>query len=269
MAFKSASDQVGRDDFEKVIEVLVGPSRWQDPIVANLPKARANSGKPLFQIKNSKDYQKELSEEDKKDASHLAGITKKKEGRIVMQDFFGQNKGAASLGHVLHEAVHWVSDPAGKSGTGHSTARVMLGTGLFEGLVEAVTEDILQTQGIALASPDKRGHRERVAMFRYLCRIMENRNQPRDPVAFFGSILFHGDLTHANVLQEMIWTFSDLEWLRIRQLAGDNKQDAAISTMKQAAAKQEAIHDKEDEAISAHFARLRRVETNYMPGVTK
>ena len=269
MGFSSANAQVSLHDFEKVIEVLVGPSRWQDHIVANLPKARANSGKPLFQILNSKEYEKILSEQDKKDASHLAGITKKKDGKIYMQDFIGQNKGAARLGHVLHEAVHWVSDPAGKSANGNSTARLMLGTGLFEGLVEAVTEDILQAQGIALASPEKRGHRARVAMFRCLCRIMENRNQPRAAVAFFGSILFRGDLTHNNVLREMVWTFTDLEWPRIMQLASDNKQDAAIATMKRAAAKQEAIHDQEDAAIREHFARLRRLETNYMPGVMK
>lgn len=271
MGYQSAEDRVEQDDIEKVMAVLCRPSPWQQYIVPNVKEARSNMGKPVFQIINSTKFSQVMqSLDDHDDSNDTPGVTDKKTGRIFMQDSFGQNAGYAMLGHSLHETVHLVSHPPGIAQKGKSSARNILAKGLFEGLVECVTEDILNTQGITLARQSKRGHVDRVPVIRNLFKILETRNPPLPPVPFFGKLLFSGTVTVNHIQAEMDYTFTIREWTQISRLATDNKKDAAIDAMNKVAARQGLQHAKEDEAIREHFRKLRQFTTpDILPGVQK
>jgi hypothetical protein len=253
--FKSAEDRIDEDDFEAVLAVLAGPSPWQTYITPNLKAARANMASPAFQIVNSDRFAKIMADlGETGDVGNTPGVTDKKRGQITMQDEFGQNAHAARFGHALHETVHLVSHPAGKTPQGRSSIRGMLAEGLFEGLVEAVTEDILQEQKIALASEDQRGHPKRVPVVRKLFQTLEQHQIP--PVPFFGRLLFVGDITMNHFLMPMHWTFSADGWTQIQALTTHNERDVAIRKIDEMAAAQDRQHAKEDEIIRRHFRQL-------------
>jgi hypothetical protein len=253
--YKSAEDRIDEDDFEAVLTVLAGPSPWQKYIVPSLKAARSKWTKPVFQIVNSSEFTRiaaNLGISD--DAGNIPGVTDKTQGQITMQDEFGQNLHNCRLGHALHESVHLVSDPPGKTPEGRSSLRGMVADGVFEGIVEAVTEDILHEQKIALASENYRGHPQRVPVVRKLFKTLEQHQVP--PVPLFGRLLFVGDLTINHLVMPMNWILSAGGWTQVQGLTTQNKPDAAIRKIDELVAAQDRQHEKEDEIIRRHFQQL-------------
>jgi hypothetical protein len=220
--FKSAEDRVDDSDFQKILDVLGGPSPWQQDIAPNIAKLKTNGAKSPFQIVDSKSYDTVMAALGQTgDNHHTPGVTDKKLGRITMLESFGVNSHAARFGHALHEAVHLVSDPPGVSSKEHSTAMNLLGEGLLEGLVEAVTEDILNAQKIALARASLRGHTERVPVARVLIKDLGT--------SLLGRLLFGGD--QQNFAKAAFATYSQAGWTEIVQLTTANHRDTAIKKM--------------------------------------
>jgi hypothetical protein len=223
MAFHSAEDRVHQDNFKDVLAVLAGRSRWREYITPNLEEALANIPGNAFQIVGSKQFTAVMERVDESDdLESTPGVTLKDEGVIYLQEWFGINSQATFLGAALHETVHLVSHHAGRGPKKHSTAWNYLGQGLLEGLVEVVTEDILQAQGITLARPKWRGHTDRVTVMR---QLLEVESVPFFSVPFFAKILFGGHFQH---LVEMIDAYTADGWAKIKQLTTANHPQAAL-----------------------------------------
>ncbi len=229
-AARSAEERIYEDDFEKVLAVLTGPSRWQQYIQDNLRVARQNLPRRPFRIVNSKEFaQTMIALGEQGDLSHIAGVTDKRTGIITMQEFFGLNSHATYLGAALHEAVHMVSHPPGRGGVSHSTAFGILGPGLLEGLVECVTREILNANNIAPAGADKRGHTQRVPVALALLRQLG--------VPPLAGLLFEGDFRQFLALAHSL--FSVTGWQEIGSLTTANNPRRAIQRMNELRAVQE------------------------------
>jgi SAM-dependent methyltransferase len=243
--FRSAEDRVYEDDFEAVLTVLAGPSPWQEYIRENLRVARQNLPRRAFRVVNSEEFvrtMRALGEDG--DMAHIPGVTDKRAGIITMQEFFGKNSHQTFLGAALHEAVHLVSHPAGRSRTQHSTAWGILGEGLLEGLVECVTRDILSTQGIALAQPGLLGHQQRVPVARELLRRLS--------VPLLARVLFGGDFQQ--FLMVMNHTYSPAGWTEIKMLTTSNNPARAIQRMNELSAVEEQRHNED---LKRRFSQIR------------
>ena len=229
--FTSADDRVTEDDFKAVLDVLGGKSPWQGNIQPNIDKGLKNSAKHPFQIVDSKIYaQRMAAVGETGDFNSTPGVTDKKQGLISMLESFGVNSRAARFGHALHETVHLVSDPPGKAPNGHSSALAQLGSGLLEGLVEAVTEDILTMQGLKLARADLRGHVARVPVARALIKDVG--------VPLLGGLLFGGNFH--DFLMTVNGMYSAAGWMQIKNLTTADHRDSAIAKMKELSAAQAA-----------------------------
>src|SRR5262245_33778462 len=223
MAFRSAEDRVHQDKFKDVLAVLAGRSRWREYIGPNLEEARANIPGNAFQIVAGKKFTEVMARVDETDdLGSTSGVTFKDEGVIYLQEWFGISSQATFLGAALHETVHLVSHYAGRGPKKHSTAWYYLGQGLLEGLVEVVTEDILQAQGTPLAAPKWRGHTDRVPVVR---QLLEVESVPFFSVPFFAKILFGGHFQH---LVEMTEAYTPAGWAQIKQLTTANHPEAAL-----------------------------------------
>lgn len=220
--FRSAEDRVDEDGFEAVLAVLAGPSPWQEHVRENLRVARQNLPRRPFRIVSSKEFAQAMQAlGEGGDIAHTPGVTDKRTGIITMQEFFGVNSRATFLGAALHEAVHWVSHPAGRGGKSHSTAYGILGEGRLEGLVECITRDILSAQRIALARPDRRGHQQRVPVARELLQ--------RHGATLLARLLFAGD--YREFLMLMNRTYSPAGWMEMGKLTTGNDPVQAIRRM--------------------------------------
>jgi hypothetical protein len=177
------------------------------------------------------------------DMAHIPGVTDKRAGIITMQEFFGKNSHQTFLGAALHEAVHLVSHPPGRSEKQHSTAWGILGEGLLEGLVECVTRDILTAQGIALARPGLLGHQKRVPVARELLRSLS--------VPLLARVLFGGDFQQ--FLMVMNHTYSPAGWTEIKMLTTANNPARAIQRMSELRAVEEQRHMED---LKRRFSRI-------------
>ena len=178
------------------------------------------------------------------DMAHIPGVTDKRAGIITMQEFFGKNSHQTFLGAALHEAVHLVSAPPGRSRTQHSTAWGILGEGLLEGLVECVTRDILTTPRNR-AGPARLflGHQQRVPVAREFLRRLS--------VPLLARVLFGGDFQH--FLMVMNHTYSPAGWTEIKMLTTANNPARAIQRMNELSAVEEQRHNKE---LRRRFSRI-------------
>jgi hypothetical protein len=220
--FRSAEDRIYEDDFEAVLTVLAGASPWQEYIRENLRAARQNLPRHPFRVVKSEEFvqtMRALGESG--DMTHIPGVTDKRSGIITMQEFFGRNSHVTFLGAALHETVHLVSHPPGRSRRQHSTAWGILGEGLLEGLVECVTREILSAQGIALARPSLLGHQQRVPVARELLRRLSR--------PLLARVLFGGDFQQ--FLMVMNHTYSPAGWTEIKMLTTANDPVRAIQRM--------------------------------------
>ena len=121
--YRSGEDRVYENDFEAVLAVLAGPSQWQEHIRESLRVARQNLPRRAFRIVNSEEFVRTMRAlGESGDMAHIPGVTDKRAGIITMQEFFGKNSHQTFLGAALHEAVHLVSHPPGRSEKQHSTA---------------------------------------------------------------------------------------------------------------------------------------------------
>jgi hypothetical protein len=219
--FRSAEDRIEEEDFESVLSVLCGTSPWRDFVVPALAEARKSLPSRPFRILNRADYETEFRKIDKGDPDGSPGITNKKDGVILMLEFFGVKSRATRLGLALHEAVHLVSHRPGRSGKAHSTAYPVLGEGLLEGLVEVVTSDILRAQQITLASPEGRGHQKRVPVAEELIRTLN--------IPCLAKVLFAGD--YSVFFQVMTATYTGPGWIEIQRLTTADDPAGAIRRM--------------------------------------
>ena len=236
---RSAEERIREDQFGDVLKVLAGTSPWQAFITRNLAAIKNKLPQRPFRVVNRKDFEKVLG----RDAGHTPGVTDKKTGVITMLEFFGVNSHATFLGAALHEAVHLVSHPPGGSQAGQSTAMKTLDEGLLEGLVECVTEDILTSQRITLASKEKRGHPKRVPVARELINTFG--------IPLLGRLLFEGDFSPFT--HQMILTYSMAGWEEIkRRTKAEDDPQRTIPRMRQLSAIQQRI-------------RLQRVSDELIP----
>jgi hypothetical protein len=218
--YNSGSDPVHQSDFSDVLKVLVGTSPWKDYIEPNLRIAKA--AKHSFTVLSVEKFR-----EQTKHGTSTPGVTFKRDGSIVMQQW-GRAE-TSYLSAVLHECVHWVSDPA-KQGTEHSTAWDAMGEGILEGLVECITEDILKGQNIELArNENQRGHQKRVPVVRELLKATS--------VPLFARALFRGELTQ--FCQVLEFMFSPIGLQHIRNFTGANATQMALNAIKEWQKKEE------------------------------
>jgi hypothetical protein len=209
--FKASRDQVHQSEFADVHEVLVGPSRWKEFIEPNLKTAKA--AKHTFEVLPKEEYQRKTDHGD-----NTPGVTIKSQGAIFMLEWGKKN--TSFLSAVLHECVHWVSDPA-KQGA-ESTARQAMGKGIMEGLVELITREILAGQNITKPEPNLLGHVDRVPVVEELLRIIDYR--------LFAKALFRGELDP--FVKSMEFTFSVIGFGHIKAFTTANKQQHALNEIR-------------------------------------
>jgi hypothetical protein len=150
MAFRSSEDDVLSADFEDVLKVLGGPSRWHRYLSHNLDIVRRNLSAYTFTVERSEvfiDHAKNLLGMKNKALVDVQGVTDKKTGTILLKEHTFRSAAAYLLGAV-HECVHLLEHPVHPHVLDHSFALLRLGFGLHEGIVEVITEDILNDQGI-------------------------------------------------------------------------------------------------------------------------
>jgi hypothetical protein len=218
--FKKGSDPVHQSDLSDVLKVLTGPSPWKEYIEPNLKVAKA--AKHSFTVLPVNKFREQTGH-----GLSTPGVTFKRNGAIIMQEW-GRPE-TSYLSAVLHECVHWVSDPA-KQGAEHSTAWDAMGEGILEGLVECVTEDILKEQNIELpANENQRGHQKRVPVVRELLKTTS--------VPFFARALFRGELTQWCQLMEFV--YSPIGLKHIRNFTGANATQMALNAIKEWKRKEE------------------------------
>ncbi len=228
--FKKGDDPVFENDFSDVIEVLKGKSRWQRFTTVNVDIAKRVSGFKDSTLKIDRGTTNSDGTNDfNMDTRALglsgiptdaAGVTDKVHNRIVMKEW-NVTRGSYLLA-VLHECVHLVSDPAG-GGSNHSTAATYLDSGLLEGLVEVVAEDILCDQRIPLPTdPGLLGHTGRVPIVRELIAQSDS--------SLWGWLLFHGN---SKIVQEFCQAYSTRRWDRIKHLATLNMTKQALQEIQE------------------------------------
>jgi hypothetical protein len=226
------------------LEVLARRSPWQSYILPNLKIAK--SSRWSFTILPISQFVERTGQ-----SRNVPGWTDKQTGEIIMQDWSGSDSPSHTpwtyLSAVLHELVHLVSHPPNQ-GAPHSTAMQYLGTGLLEGLVEVVTEDILTAQHIALARGRMRGHQERVPIVR---NLMETTGIP-----FFARVLFEGDGCQLTPVME--FTYSRAGWNGIRAQATNYQTRMALDLIRDSRARQEEEHRRSAEATGAALRQLSR-----------
>jgi len=215
MGYSSGGDPVHESDFSDVLEVLARKSPWKEYIDKNLEAAK-KAKKGSFRVLDGDKFHDATGY-----GTQTPGVTNKKTGDIVMQQW-GRPQTTYLLA-ALHESVHWVSHPAEQgAGDGYSTAHGALGVGLLEGLVEVVTEDILQAKPvIALPSSKMLGHQERVPIVR---RLMETTSVP-----FFARPLFLGEV--ANFIEVMNATYTQQGFGKIRAFANASLTKEALDAI--------------------------------------
>jgi hypothetical protein len=233
--FTKGDDPVGRDDFDAVVAVLQGESRWQRFIVENIEMAQlgpADAKELKFKDGTFKIDKGSVNPDGTNDfkvdtrslglddlPSDAAGVTDKLHSKIIMKEWDGARR--SYLLAVLHECVHLISDPA-SGGTRYSTAHSHLGGGLLEGLVEAITEDILVDQKIPLPrDPGMIGHPQRVPIVRELMAQSDS--------SLWGWLLFRGN---PRVVNDFIKSYSLAGWTRIKNMAVLNMTERAINEIR-------------------------------------
>ena len=238
--FKSAEDRVDEDQFEAVLGVLAGDSPWQDYIAPALEETRKHLPKHPFRVLPEAEYKVELAKIDSKaDPANIPGITSKQEGFILMEAYFGTKSRETRLGLALHETVHLVSHRPGRAGRPHSTAFPVLGEGLMEGLVELITTDILNKQGITLASAKGRGHQKRVPVVEELMSGLS--------IPLLARVLFEGEF--GLFFEVMNYTYSGPGWIEIQRLTTADDTAGAIRRM----------HELQEAEEKKHTARLKQL----------
>lgn len=233
--FSSAEDRVDSDAFDDIKAVLTGESPWKGWLRPATEAAMKVVPNRVFEVLPPEEYKKVLATlEPKANPNDTPGVTNKKAGRIHMSGYFGTKSREAMLGHSLHEAVHLVSHQSGVSTQPHSSAIGVLGEGLLEGVVELITTEILNAQGIALAAAKRRGHQERVQVVEEWMRSYEVTREMLAPPLFRGNSEQLYRLTEA--------AFTAAGWLEIKRLATDNNPGAAIRRMGELRAAEEKAH---------------------------
>ena len=215
--FYSADQKIGdsKTDSDEVWEVMKGTgSRWEPFIKHNYDTAHgaflSKYKKHGFTIVSPARFDHDYA--DEKDA---AGITFKGKSSIVLKED-GYHTNATSLIVALHELVHWVSHPAGQ---GHeTTAIVLLGHDLNEGLAQVVVEDILEKQGIR--KTEYKIYTDRVAIIR---KMME-----RFGFELFGKALFYGHWSELRDEMSRVWSLSPVELKQLWTFAHANQSGEAI-----------------------------------------
>jgi hypothetical protein len=215
--FSSGSEFVHEHEFKNVLEVLEGPSRWRDYIRPNLAIARAKISSKTFKIVSRGKFDEVLAGLGNP-VPDAAGVTNKLAGEITMKEW-GDDSSKTYLLAALHECVHWVSHPA-EQGKPHSTAFATLGSGLLEGVVECVTEDILNAQGLTLPS-DRSGMRGYTEGIAAIAREFLDHSS----VPFYARALFQGNGDQLTAVYNFI--YSEVGWKLIRNVISAGRlQDA-------------------------------------------
>lgn len=230
MAFTSAEDRVDDDHLEAILEVLVSPSPWQEYLAPALDIARPRLPKHGFRVQPRAEFTQTMHDLGHKgEVGNIPGVTNKRTGVISMLGWFGEKSRQSYLGAALHETVHLVSHDPGRSTSQHSTAWGLLGEGILEGLVEAITCDVLNARKIKLAKPSMRGHQRRVPVVRELMKGFT--------IPILGRVLFQGNMDQFRLTVTFI--YGGLGWHEVRQLTTNDQPEAAIMAMKRHRAAEE------------------------------
>lgn len=242
--FNSGSDRVQQYEFKEVLALLDAPSPWREYIRPNLATVRSKMSSDTFQVVSSAKFDEVMTGLGGTNSGAI-GVTDKQTGRITMKEW-GPNSERTYLLAALHECVHLVSHPA-EQGKPHSTAWMHLGSGLLEGMVECVTEDILAAQRLALPSADSGmlGYQDgKSAIAR---EFLTNASVP-----FYGRVLFNGNGEQLRAVMDFI--YSPVGWKRIKDMITVGWIRDARNQMVRLRAQEE---DKRNQAIKATQQQMR------------
>jgi hypothetical protein len=205
---------VSKNDCDRVWEVLAGDkSVWQNDIKDNCATAR----KVFLSVYDNQGFSIVTSDEfDKVNPTHTvaAGVTDKLNKTITLREFAAHTN-LTYMSSALHELVHWLEFPAQQGGLSPSAG--FLGSGLQEGLVQVITEDILRAQGMPV-DVDNRMSRDQSDLYVYTDRANFVR-QLVDKLGYkpFAQALFKGQFC---VLWDAMLAKWNLSKSEVQQLSG-------------------------------------------------
>jgi hypothetical protein len=249
--FNSGSDRVQEYEFKNVLEVLEGPSPWRESIRPNLAIARQKVPPGSFHIVSSGKFDQVMTSLGGPNPDAI-GVTDKQTGEINLREW-GPGSDRSYLLAALHECVHLVSHPA-EQGKPHSTAWTHLGPELLEGMVECVTEDILNAQRLALPSGNSgmlgyQGGAAGIAR-----EILNNFSVP-----FFSRVLFQGNGEQLRAVMDFI--YSPVGWVRIKNLITIQRFDSARMEMARLRTQEEDKRNKALQGTRAQAAQQKLAKT--------
>lgn len=250
--FNSGSDRVEEYEFKEILAVLEGPSPWREYIRPNLAIAKSKLPLGSFKIVSGARFDNVLASMGGPNPG-ATGVTDKQTGEITMKER-EPDSGRSYLLAVLHECVHLVSHPA-EQGKPHSTARMYLGAGLLEGMVECVAEDILGAQRLDLPSAGSGmlGYQDGASGIAR--EFLSNASVP-----FYARALFGGNGDQLKAVMDFI--YSPIGWRRIRDLITIGRIRDARAQMVQLRAQEE---DKRNKASSRPSRRSSTTSSSIFP----
>lgn len=236
--FSSATTEVTANSFQGVLAVLAGPSGWLPYLGKNVKTVQDNPSSFTFRVEPEDKFPEAVKALGLNPLPEGAvGVTDKQTGTILLlkkdnarlQGDIRAGRVSPNLLDALHECVHLVSDPVLKR-VKNSHAHFFLGSGLLEGLVELIAEQVLASQKIALptAGSNMLGHQDKVPISSQLLADVG--------IESLACLLFHGHIDQ--FLKRAKDIYGDAEWERIKVLADGKKTGPiAIQCMKQSAEK--------------------------------
>ena len=204
----SAERHIKEQDAPQIFALLCGPSPWSQFFRSNLnahlqsiPKQR-----PIRIVTDGEFARKYKDVFNAPAPQDAQGFVDRRNATIYLKEFPARNFGRSLVGIALHEAVHLFSHPPGRSNQLRATSYSFLGTGLLEGLTQAITEDIQTAQCIQPMRERWQAYKDYLPVARELIRIFTP--------AIVGDAYFNGNVTRLLRVIEGRWTFPSFRALR-------------------------------------------------------
>jgi len=220
----SAERNIKEQDAPQIFALLCGPSPWSQFLRSNLNASLQSIPKQRpIQIVTDYDFARKYKDVFNAPAPQDAqGSVDRRNATIFLKEFPARNFGRSFVGIALHEAVHLFSHPPGRSNQLRATAYDFLGTGLLEGITQAITEDIQTAHCI-------KPMRERWQPYKYYLPVAREFIRIFTP-AIVGDAYFNGNVTRLLRAIEGRWTFPSFRRLRMltNQITDEKGKDQAL-----------------------------------------
>jgi len=203
----SAERHIKEQDAPQIFALLCGPSPWSQFFRSNLNASLQSIPKqrPIQIVTDGEFAQKYKDVFNAPAPQDAQGFVDRRNATIYLKEFPAGNFGRSLVGIALHEAVHLFSHPPGRSKQLRATSYNFLGTGLLEGLTQAITEDIQTAQCIQPMRERWQAYKEYLPVARELIRIFTP--------AIVGDAYFNGNVTRLLRAIEGRWTFTSFQKL--------------------------------------------------------